>query len=304
MEAGNRLRLRSARVFHGDSSDALYSTYGNRWASYNGPEPASLPLSPSSHEPSLVSPLLQVAIEPPPPNNPPPTTTDVEGSLLQTFRTEIAKITKKNQSSNECSASDADITTKANFEKSAPETLPETVPSTGAVHAVESVRLSASKLNPEIFTSKLALQAVTSICSTVTTLSSQLGQDVMSTTAQPSQSSSSPSNASHDRRNEILLQACEDFRGSADRISSLLGLEDSAEEALEKFEDHSYTTAIERGIQCLRATLTAFEMLANQLRRIEDSKSGDKSVLPAWLVISPVFPPSLIFQETTNRTKS
>lgn len=260
MEAGKRLRLRKwtypTSQINRNGSDRFQSPYDNRWATYSAPE--HINASESHHEAPSAQPTtqtrtsiaqLQIPQEP-------------EGSLLQAFRTELAKI----------------ITPNNNAGK--PPT-PSMETKTGG-DASQSVSVSshvAPAPSLEVRTTKLVLQAVHSICSNVTTLNSQLRHQVQDAIPMLRLLSVSDLN---------VESACKEFWFETDRVVHDI-LHKELDSDLSAGESVQQTDAdlLTNGVCCLRKIMTEFEHLTDRLLTA-DSMGIKRDYNQSYLVIDPV----------------
>ncbi|MCJ1251231.1 hypothetical protein MMC30_008462 [Trapelia coarctata] len=253
MEAGKRLRLRkytyTAYQEKTRGSGRFQPPYDNRWASYNNtaPEPVDSSESryeapsaePETHLPAPIT-KLQVPQEP-------------EGSLLQAFRAELAKIITPN-----------------NHDTEKPST-PSVEPKPEGKD-IQSVPVSTHAAPPplHVSTTKLILQAINSICSNVTTLNSQLRHQVQD--AIPARRIVAPSEFD-------VRGACLEFCVGTDRvIQEILHKELDSDVSAGESVQQTDADLLTNGVQCLRKVTAEFERLKDRLLATDPVKpEGDHS---------------------------
>jgi hypothetical protein len=277
MEAGKRLRLSKwtypASQIKPNGSARAHSPYDNRWASYNNTAPEPVNSNDSRRKTPAVKPdtqqqgpveQLQISQEP-------------EGSLLQAFRAELAKIiTPKDQ--NEEKPLAPSVNSKP--ERKDSQIIP--------VHTQ-----AAPASNPSTSTFKLLLQAINSMCSNVTTLNSQLRHQV--TDAIPVSRMVAHSNFD-------VRGACLDFGLETDHvIHEMLHKELDSDVPFAQPVQETDADLLANGVQCLRKVTTEFERLkdrliaADALNRQGDYQHGLDLGRPTNLVIDPVSKATKIF---------
>ncbi|MCJ1391660.1 hypothetical protein MMC18_004525 [Xylographa bjoerkii] len=252
MEAGKRLRLRSNPAFQMTWSGGLGSqqTNSNRWAQYRCTESgnmaatwfsSALPITELAEpaSPLLVSPMVTTQ-----------SANETEGSLLQAFRTELAKIS--NPSNDETVENEA---TKKNV-----------YPEKTIVEEKPRPRANTSGPELEAFTRNLILQTIASIGSNVETLKSQLQNHVLDVI---------PEHMIRPRATPIkyhLRNACSDFKTSVDAAMEALAVEPSMEDNTTSPVTLQLHPPLPTAIRSLQAMTYAFDTFSQRLRMIEDSK--------------------------------
>ena len=270
MEAGKRLRLRkwTYPTPHRKSSGGVrfQSPYNNRWASYNNTAPEPVNSNESRHEAPSPKPDTQSQA----PTEQLPIPKEPEGSLLQAFRAELAKIIAPSAE---------------NAEKPlTPSTLLKLEEKDGQSVPVDMHRTSPPALDASA--TKLVLQAITSICSDVTTLNSQLRHQV--TEAIPASQTVTPGYLD-------VHGACWEFRRETDRvIQETLHKEIDSNFLSKEFVQRAEGDLLANGVQCLRKITAEFELLRDRLLAADEMKHnglynhGSDPVRPINLVIDPV----------------
>ncbi|MCJ1432501.1 hypothetical protein MMC27_001858 [Xylographa pallens] len=255
MEAGKRLRLRSMPAFqmvwNGGLGSQQMNNKTNRWAQYRSTESGTTAATRSSStvpvielaqpaSPLLVSPLAHTE-----------SVSEIEGSLLHAFRTELAKIS--NVSNDESVENDAAQKNNMCAEKAIVQEQPRFRPST-----------SGPEL--EAFTRNLILQTIASIGSNVETLKAQLQNHVLDVI---------PEHMIRPRATPIkyhLRNACSDFKSSIDAAREALAVEPSVEDNTLSQSTVQLQPPLHTAIRSLQAMTYAFDTLSQRLRMIEDSK--------------------------------
>jgi len=282
MEAGKRLRLSKwtypASQIKPNGSARAQSPYDNRWASYNNTAPEPANSDDSQHEtpankpePQQQGPIQQLQ-----------TPQEPEGSLLQAFRAELAKIiTPKDQNDKKPLAHSVD---------SKPERTDSQI--------IPVQTQAAPAPNPSTSTFKLLLQAISSMCSNVTTLNSQLRHQVPDTI---------PVSRMAAQSNFDVRGACLDFVLETDHvIQEILHKELDSDVSLAQPMQEADADLLANGVQCLRKVTTEFERLrdrliaADALKQQGDYQHGLDSGRPTNLVIDPVSKATKTFDLSSN----
>ena len=252
MEAGKRLRLRkypyAASQVNFRGRGRFLPLYENRWASYNNTAPEPVTSSDSCYKAPVDEPETQLSV----PIGQLQVPQDPEGSLLQAFRAELAKIiTPTNQNPGK-----------------SPTLSMEPKPEGYGSQGVPVSTHATLTLPRDVSTTKLVLQAINSICSNVTTLNSQLRHQVQ----------------------DGILGSCLEFCTETDRvIQETLHKEPDSDVSAGEPVQQTDADLLINGVQCLRKVITEFERLRDRLLTAESMKPrGDYNNGLTYLVIDPV----------------
>ena len=272
MEAGNKLRARTNPIYHSEPHQLRLSQVedANRWASYCIAKPTSDDLHKSTTTTEPTSPLLAA----------PPEETraskESEGSLLQAFRAELAKISRPIPVDSQ-TANEPVIEVRSNVEDE--DTMTQTIP-------------SPPLPNLEALIGKLMLQAISSIGSTVETLQSQLRHHVLDTLPLAPTEKEVPKDYLKSLVEVELRHACDEFENSTELSLVSLKPESSIDGAQEDPKHALESNATVAGAECLQSLASAFQELSRRLRIIEDLKNGKyvkrSSTTKVTIVIDPV----------------
>ena len=272
MEAGNKLRARTNPIYYFNPHQHRISQVedANRWASYGNAKPASGDVQQSTTATEPTSPLLAA------PTEEALAAKESEGSLLQAFRAELAKLSGPVTVESQTAKNPA-VEVQSNADNE--EVMTETIP-------------SPPKPNLEAIISKLMLQAIGSIGSTVKTFQSQLRHHVLDALPFAPTEKEVLKNSPECLLEAELRHACDEFENSTEMSLVSLKPESSTDGTQEDLIQVPESSAMVAGVECLQSLSCAFQELSRRLRTIEDMKNGtyvERSLIPqVTIVIDPV----------------